>query len=233
MHSISVQKRSPLMRRACGFTLIELLVVISIIALLIAILLPALAAARATATRVKCATQLRQIQTGAYTYATDANGWFPYRTGGANPHAMQSTNDYDLHEGFIVPYLGDGVRDEIMFCPGPLLELRNPSSSGYDFKHVTYAYYAYASDEDGWQISSPPNLQTIDTAPSHATMWTCMTLLAGGNYFAHNVPIQPIVPEGQNAVRVDGSASWAQWGRMELAFQRGSQQWFWAKPGSH
>lgn len=63
------------MRRA--FTLIELLVVISIIALLIAILLPALGAARESARRTACASNIRQIGVGYYAYATEQKGRLP------------------------------------------------------------------------------------------------------------------------------------------------------------
>ena len=56
-----------------GFTLIELLVVISIIALLVGILLPALGAARATAKRIACASNQRQVGVGMMTYATEQN----------------------------------------------------------------------------------------------------------------------------------------------------------------
>ncbi|MHC4997071.1 MAG: type II secretion system protein [Planctomycetota bacterium] len=54
-----------------GFTLIELLVVISIIALLVGILLPALGAARNSAKRVACLSNLRQVGVMNATYGAD------------------------------------------------------------------------------------------------------------------------------------------------------------------
>jgi prepilin-type N-terminal cleavage/methylation domain-containing protein len=63
--------------RQRAFTLVELLVVIGIIAVLVAILLPALAKARESAMRTKCATQLREIVAGLTMYANDNKGYLP------------------------------------------------------------------------------------------------------------------------------------------------------------
>jgi len=56
-----------------GFTLVELLVVIAIIGILIAMLLPAIQAARESARRANCASNLRQLATGVQVYS-DRNG---------------------------------------------------------------------------------------------------------------------------------------------------------------
>ncbi|MBL4701109.1 DUF1559 domain-containing protein [bacterium AH-315-I18] len=69
-----------------GFTLIELLVVISIVALLIAILLPALGQARASARKILCATNLKQIGLVQFLYIDDYKNWV------MAPHLNLDTN---------------------------------------------------------------------------------------------------------------------------------------------
>jgi prepilin-type N-terminal cleavage/methylation domain-containing protein/prepilin-type processing-associated H-X9-DG protein len=60
-----------------GFTLIELLVVIAIIAILAALLLPALSSSKATAKRIECLSNLRQLVLAAHIYTGENNDFYP------------------------------------------------------------------------------------------------------------------------------------------------------------
>src|SRR5438128_6609678 len=64
-----------------GFSLVELLVVITVIAALAALLLPTFARSKASAYRLKCLSNLRQLGLAAHMYWDDNNNDF-FRYGG-------------------------------------------------------------------------------------------------------------------------------------------------------
>lgn len=143
------------MKRRLGFTLVELLVVITIISLMISILLPALSGARASAQRVKCLAQQRQIFIAAVVYAGDHRGYFPNRETQAD-----FTPDY-------YNYLGAGeylTNTAVYLCPAAKPRIRK-DWNGNDFEiNIGFNYYllydwgkASGLTSQGWI------LRTIDT----------------------------------------------------------------------
>ena len=84
--------------RPTAFTLVELLVVIAIIAILASILLPALSRAKASALRIQCTNNERQLATTWTLYSSDANEQLVQngnqQPGGANATRLWVLGDY-------------------------------------------------------------------------------------------------------------------------------------------
>jgi prepilin-type N-terminal cleavage/methylation domain-containing protein len=111
-------------RTAGGFTLVELLVVIGIIALLVGILLPTLSKARASATRVQCGSNIRQIMMAFTAYAGEFKGRYP-QTGpeGVSPSGPYwAAPDIFLWNITVADYLEKRIvkttPPNVFFCPG-------------------------------------------------------------------------------------------------------------------
>ena len=110
------------------FTLVELLVVIAIISILAGLLLPALRKAQEQAVNVACVSNLRQIATCLFTYASDNNQWGPDKQPiGSVTRWPWTDNDGPKFTPKLQGYLGASnlstgfdkiVRVPLMRCPG-------------------------------------------------------------------------------------------------------------------
>ena len=100
-----------------AFTLIELLVVIAIVGILASLLLPVLARGKASAQRLRCVSNLRQLGIAGQMYWDDNAGKaFLYRGASTNggdvfwfgwlARGSEGTRAFDPAPGALYPYLG-------------------------------------------------------------------------------------------------------------------------------
>jgi prepilin-type N-terminal cleavage/methylation domain-containing protein len=167
-----------------AFTLVELLVVIGIIALLMGMLLPVLSKARATANRIACLSNLRQLHAGILMYCNDNGGWFPTEAYPANGSGfIQMDDDWvwweanrNLDDSAIAKYLSAGGEKlkKLLRCPADTFDGRKPAP-GIVPGQGPY-YYSYAMNDAIAANLKPPLLfrskLTTWLAPSRKILLT-------------------------------------------------------------
>ena len=157
-----------------GFTLIELLVVITIIGIFAGLLLPAFSRMKATAHRLKCTSNLRQLGLAARMYWDDnQDQCFRYRGAFTNngvvywfgwlERGAEGERAFDATQGALYPYLkGRGLE----ICPS-----LNYSMERFKLKAKGAAYgYGYNLHLSVALNQSPIRLSSV-TYPSHTALF--------------------------------------------------------------
>lgn len=222
-----------------AFTLLEVLAAVLIIAVLCAMLYPAIQKGIASAKKVKCLSNLKNIGAALFQYAGDNNGLLPYKEGQASHNsplvlvgALVGTKGIS---GYL-PWNGNTAAtlwSDVFLCPGDPNKKLYEKSLGYP------GSYLYRQNEEAGDVTTgrnPIRMTTKKETQYGYRRWIVMDrgLLGiadlkrpypGGS---KGLP-QPNNrwepdrrsyssywhPNGVNVLAEDGSASWRPWGESE------------------
>ena len=215
-----------------GFTLVELIVVISIIALLVALLLPALSAARETARRMACLSNLRQTNIATASYGADFDYRLPLTqvqlnegsNGFVTGHQIAEKNEGLFPQGLLLDlgYIGGDGR--VLICPdmnwGDVDHLLNNFQNGLTPPSFANAKSGYCNNPrpayGGWDGGgvSPSTIWgdgTLDQAARVGVPWMADYFDYGAGPLGRMAHVgSDGLPEGLNVSFFDGSARWSQ-----------------------